>query len=223
MEHVPTNDIFDKKYPITSVPEGDGIKYNIFLYDGVDEVSSFIEVISVLEAAQDVDTVIFKINSPGGYVHTTISILDAIDRCQASVFADCSGMVASAATIIALHCDDIHIAPYTTFMLHASSMGSYGKQHELLADVNYSAKNSADIMEEEYSKFLTNKEIKKLLEGKDYYFGAKEVERRWANVMEYRSKLMEEQQEQAQREYKQNVINTVKEFGYIVKKKKSGK
>ena len=60
-----------------------------------------------------------------------------MSKCQAEIVGVLSGTVASAATMIALHCDKLEIAEYTAFMIHSASGGISGKSHETKAYMEF--------------------------------------------------------------------------------------
>ena len=209
-------DSFDKLYPITKNSNDGGVTYTIFVYDVIEEITEFSEVLSTLDNAVEGDTVVFKINSPGGYLHSMISIIDAIRATKAQTIAECSGTIASAATMLALACDGLYIAKHSTFMLHNFTGGVYGKGHEIVADVEHMVPNNKKIVIEFYKKFITKKEIKKLLGGTDYYFTAEEVRRRWDNVIEHRQSVIDKATQNLEDIKVQESIAYLSEKGYSV-------
>ncbi len=217
------NNPFDRLYPITQ-KQGDsgGIVFNIFLMEAIEDASEFAEIISVLDAALDTDTVVFKINSPGGYKHSTLSVIDAIRASKAQTIAECTGTVASAATIIALACDGLYIADHSTFMVHNYTGGVYGKGHEIIADIEHTTPNNTRFVEESYRKFLSKKEIKKLINGKDYYFTAEETRERWVKVIDERQRQLEADAEQLVKDNTMAMIGALEAQGYMVVKDAEG-
>ena len=222
-EHKPFSDPFDKLFPIIHKQGEDGsATTTIFIYDVIGEVAEFSEIVAVLDTALDTDTIVFKINSPGGYLHTMLTLIDAIYATKAQTIAECTGTVASAATMIALACTGLYIAEHTTFMLHNFSGGAYGKGHEIVADVAHMVPNNRKVCEAAYKKFLTKKELEKLIKGKDYYFTAEEVRERWLKVIARREKLYIAEQKEAHNEQLSHMISGLEESGYTVIKDAEG-
>jgi ATP-dependent protease ClpP protease subunit len=96
-------------------------------------------------------------------------LVDAIKTSKAKVIAQISGTVASAGTIITLACDDVEVAPHTAFMIHNYSGGLVGKGHELKAHQEFVDANLNNSFTDLYKGFLTPSEIKKVIDGKDYW------------------------------------------------------
>ncbi len=117
--------IWDLQVPIIKDEENKII--SVYLRDTVDEPCVYNELSYVLDAAEEGDTVNLYLNTPGGVVDTAFMIADDIKRSKARVVAQLSGTVASAGTLITMACDDIAIAPFTSFMIHNYSGGAVGK------------------------------------------------------------------------------------------------
>ena len=197
------------RYPIIEVSED---RYTVYIFDEITKPSEFIDICDLLDNANEGTTITFKINSPGGYLHTIITILDHIKNTKATTIAECSGIVASAATVWALACDALYIADYTTFMQHTYSSGPYGKGHEVVADVAHESKNLGEFIHTYYKKFLSKKEIRRLLKGEDFYFTKSEVEERWERVLQYRSALQKKRQKQIEKQQLKTDITKAKQL-----------
>lgn len=216
-------DPFDKVFPIIHKTNEDGsVTTTIFIFDIIGHIGEFAEIIAVLSIAMPNDTIIFKINSPGGYLHTMLTLIDAINTTKARTIAECSGIVASAATMIALACTGLYVANHTTFMLHNFTGGTYGKGHEIIADVEHMVPNNRKIFETLYKKFVTKKEINKIISGKDYYFTTEEVRERWLNVIAYREGLINEAQTKEYDRQVSEMIAGLEGSGYTVIKDLEG-
>ena len=107
-------------------------------------------------------------------------IIDAIENTKAKVTCRLTGTVASAATIIALSCDDIEVSKNLSFMIHNySASGLQGKGHEMKARQNFMDKEFNKVLNEYYKGFLTNEEIEEAIEGRDLWLNSEEVITRW--------------------------------------------
>ena len=126
--------------------------------------------------------VIIYINNGGGVEQTAVAIMDAIKACKAEVTAHLSGMVASAATLIAMACDNIIVSNHLMFMVHESAFDGLGGKFSDMKTFNaffddYTKQMSYDV----YGGFLTNEEIEYMHNGKEFWFGSEEVLERWKN------------------------------------------
>jgi len=110
-----------------------------YLNDQIDVPAAYNELIHTLENTE-AKTVVLKINNGGGALDSFLSIREAIKRSNATVIADLSGTVASAATMIALSCDEIRVADHTSWMSHFYSGGTSGKGNEIKAQNKFMEK-----------------------------------------------------------------------------------
>lgn len=212
------NDPFAKKFPIIQQPEENGgITYIVYIFEEIGEPRDFTELLSVFDVAESNDRIILKLNTPGGQLDSTISILDGIANTSATVIAEIVGDVASAGTIIALACHGFYVAPHSEFMCHNFSGGLYGKGHELKARSKFMHNNIEDLMRKTYHKFLTRKEIESLIKGEDFYFGKEEVEERLNRLVEYRQKKQDKEAKRQEDDNDESMIEYLESKGYKLK------
>ncbi len=166
----------------------------VYLYDDIDEPKYIPEIIELLETASDTETIYFKICSYGGYLDTASALNEAMKNSLAYIVVQLSGSVMSAATIISLQADELHVTDDVTFMIHAMTYGSYGKTHEVISHTQFSYEAHVRLLKSVYKKFLTKKELKNVLNGADMYLNADQVRERWDKVVAYRVKQNKKQQ-----------------------------
>ena len=152
---------------------------DVYINTNIDEPSCYSEICYILSTLTKEETVNFHINTPGGILDSAFQLVDAIKRCRATTVAKLTGTVASAGTIIALSCDKLIVAEHTSFMIHNYSAGAYGKGNELKARQEHIDKSTNEAFKEFYSGFLTDKEVKEVINGKDMWLTADEVRMRW--------------------------------------------
>ena len=135
----------------------------------------------IAEEVQDLtehDTVQVRFNSPGGRADGMVTLLEAFRMSEAPVVGIIAGECHSAASILALHCDEIIVTPYSTMMCHNSNYGYVGKDSDVLNMVMHTSTWSGKLMKETYSGFLSVKELDELLNGKEFWFDADEIAKR---------------------------------------------
>tara|TARA_R110002020_G_scaffold90534_38_gene220553 strand:+ start:373 stop:1035 length:663 start_codon:yes stop_codon:yes gene_type:complete len=140
--------------------------------------SEYTELLNVLRRAKPEDEVHIYINSPGGYLCSTVEIVNAMSMCEGTIITHACGTIASAATMIFLAGHVQIIMEDVEFMCHYYSTGFWGKGQELETYAKHSQKSNQKFMWRFYKGFLTKKEFKALCNGKDYWFGAKELAKR---------------------------------------------
>ena len=76
-----------------------------------------------MSAVGNVGRIIVRINSPGGDPFAAEAIGNLLEQHQAQTVARIDGLCASAATVIASHCDKVEAAPNSTYMIHPVKIG----------------------------------------------------------------------------------------------------
>lgn len=176
--------IWDLQVPI--IENKDDRILSIYLRDTIDEPSIYNEMCYMLDNAKQGSKADLYLNTPGGVVDTAFMIADVIRRSKAKVTAHLAGTVASAGTLITMACDDIVVAPFTSFMIHNYSGGAVGKGHELKARQNFVDKQLNEAFESFYLGFLTKEEMTQVIDGTDFWMGAEEIQERWNNHLLHR-------------------------------------
>ena len=166
-----SNDVWSNYVPIIS----DKNHTTAYLTNTIEEPSEYNELCFKLKSASPAEIFTLVINTPGGILDSALMLVDAIKTSKAKVIAQISGTVASAGTIITLACDEVEVAPHTAFMIHNYSGGLVGKGHELKAHQEFVDANLNNSFTDLYKGFLTPSEIKKVIDGKDYWMNRDEV------------------------------------------------
>ena len=168
--------VWDKPTPVIKVNEK---LYRVYLLEEIGAPLDYAEIVELLEDLDESCTVEFHINTPGGVLDTAVMLMDAINRTEARTVGRLSGTVASAGTMIALTLDELVIAPYTSFMIHAWSVtGQAGKANEIEAQNKFMQKETKELFNSVYERLLTPREIGKVLKGTDIWLNDKEVQER---------------------------------------------
>lgn len=166
-----SSNVWDNYVPIIS----DKNHTTAYLTNTIEEPSEYNELCFKLKSASPAEIFTLVINTPGGILDSALMLVDAIKTSKAKVIAQISGTVASAGTIITLACDEVEVAPHTAFMIHNYSGGLVGKGHELKAHQEFVDANLNNSFTALYKGFLTPSEIKKVIDGKDYWMNRDEV------------------------------------------------
>lgn len=151
-----------------------------YILDGIDEPALYNELCHNLRTAERGDTFTLHLNTPGGMIDSAFMIVDAIKASKAKVTAYLTGTVASAGTLITMACDNIIVADHTSFMIHNYSGGAHGKGHEMKARQEFIDSSLNVAFASFYTGFLTEAEMKNVIDGKDMWMGKDEVLARWS-------------------------------------------
>lgn len=104
----------------------------LLLYGNIADTSWWGDEVTPKQFAEDLDglgavsEIAVRINSGGGDVFAAQAIGNMLERNAAHVTAYIDGVCASAATIVACHCDKVIAANDSTYMVHPVKMGLYG-------------------------------------------------------------------------------------------------
>jgi len=142
------------------------------------ESDSYVELFKLLNRVEDEDQVTVHINTYGGAIHTTLEMMYAIQACKAKVITEISGTARSCGSMLFLSGHAYKIHSYSTMMCHYYSSFSFGKGNELKIEADFDHDYFTELFHRVYYGFLTKKEINELINGKDFYFKAPEIQTR---------------------------------------------
>lgn len=151
-------------------------------------------VINMLMNASEQDTVAFMINSPGGSLSGLLSLLEAINMTNANTVALVVGAASSAASMFALHCNEVYVGENATFLCHNISYGTGGKGSDVLAHVQHTTSSASKLLRKTYKHFLSEIEINDMINGKEIYMESDEIVER----LQQREELIQAELEKEQ-------------------------
>lgn len=107
---------------------------SLYIYDVIDEYYgvSAAAVINELAMAEGSPVLKIYINSPGGSVFEARAIMAAIGRFSGKTVAHIDSLCASAATSIALSCNEVVMKEGALFMIHCASGMAYGDKEDMM-------------------------------------------------------------------------------------------
>lgn len=139
------------------------------------EPSFYRGVINALMNASEHDTVAFMINSDGGQLSSLLSLLEALNMTEANTVALIVGSASSAASMFALHCNEVYVGDNATFLCHNISFGTVGKGSDVLAHVQHTTSSATRLLRKTYKYFLSEVEVNDMINGKEIYMEAEEI------------------------------------------------
>lgn len=122
----------------------------VYVYDLIDaywgvSAASFIQA---MNDAGDAAVLNVRISSPGGDVFESRAIMAAIQRFSGKTIAHIDGIAASAATSVALACNEVVMSDGAFFMIHNASGFAYGDKQAM--------RDTADLLEKVESIIVTD-------------------------------------------------------------------
>jgi ATP-dependent protease ClpP protease subunit len=162
--------------------------YEFYLTEEIDTADNYVEWFDTIRHADETDLIKIYINSPGGDLFTAIQFMRVLADTQATVVCSVEGACMSAATMIFLCGHKFEVTPHSIFMFHNYSGGVFGKGGEMIDQLKHERKWSERLMNEVYKDFMTEVEIKAMLENKDMWMDGEEVVKRLNNKIEMSNK-----------------------------------
>lgn len=119
------------KQPVNLVKNGDSASLYIYDVISADWGVSALQVVDAITQASDSPILNVYVNSPGGDVFEARAIMAAIDRFPGKTVAHIDSLCASAATSIALSCDEVNMNQGALFMIHCASTMAWGDKQTM--------------------------------------------------------------------------------------------
>lgn len=155
------------KYTIDVRPIGNRI--TIHLGFEIDTPDHYCEIADVLNNATEMDEVNVHLASVGGSVHGGTLLVNSFRYCRAPVYTFVRTPCYSMGAILALAGDMMYISSGCFLMFHQSSGGTEGQLHNIKSNSEAEIKSYKELLTNSCSPFLTSKEIKDILSGKEIY------------------------------------------------------
>ena len=200
--------IFENSDPI-SIQQSTAKCIHIWLSGEIGEESKYIKILSVCQTAEAGDRIYIHLNSPGGYVSTAIQLYSALKNCEAEITAVIESDCHSAASIIAMAADNFHVLPLCSMLIHNFSGGAVGKFNDIQRQVDFDKRQTEKIFREVYANFLTEDEIKEVLEGKDLWLNADDIDARLTKLFDCKNKEIEDNVQTIEK-FKKRVLSALK-------------
>lgn len=154
--------------------------YHCYIHDEITEPADYSKLCLLLRTVEPDKQVYLYLNTPGGNLASVLGIIDAMIACKADITAILSGTVSSGGTMLTMYADHIEVSPFVSFMIHYYSSGLYGKGNEIRDQVRFIEQYLPSAYQSIYKHFLTPKEIKEIVDGRDMWMGMSEIIDRWA-------------------------------------------
>ena len=159
-------------------PKSLGHLHTFYLCGEITTPDDYVDWFESIRNASEADLIKIHINSSGGNLFTAVQLMRVMAESQANIIASVEGACMSAATMIFLAADGFEISENSMFMFHNYSGGTIGKGGEMYDNIMYERKWSDKFMRSVYDGFLTDVEIKSMLENKDIWMDSDEVFKR---------------------------------------------
>lgn len=188
--------------------------YIIRLARDITQPDDFADEFQLFAGAGPNDTIKLQVVSYGGSVDTCHMIRKAMDECEARITGWIGPTCASSAGAIVLACDDWEVDDMSSLMVHTGSYSTlWGKSPDVVAHASHSDKMITKFIRSTYAGFLTEEEIVRVLDGKEYWFEGEELVMRLQRYAEYR----DEQRAAALMELKEQLDQVQEQMQKVLK------
>lgn len=161
--------------------------YSVHINTDIRAPSYYSKVFDMLLDSSDTDIVTFWISSPGGRIDGLSTLLEGIKMTDAHTLAVIVGEASSAASILALNCDEVAVSDSAESLVHHCRFGAGGKAADIRANVDHTLKITEKLARQTYGDgFLTETELTQMLDGKEFYFDADQIRERLQRREEFR-------------------------------------
>ena len=178
----------DNKVPVSYAPNKNGT-FTVDIYDYIESPTQFANMIDALGMMEQGDEMIINLQSGGGCLSTTDTILHALRKTKGNVHFVATGFNASAATILLLDAPSFELSEDFSALIHCGSLGDAGNLNEMRQSAGFHIKRMETLLRNTYAGFMSEQEIEEMLNGKDLLLNAEE----WCQRHEQRNKWMQEE------------------------------
>lgn len=163
--------------------------YEFYLTGDIESAENYIDWFDTIRHAGEHDAIKIYINSYGGDLFTAIQFLRVLAETPATKVISVEGACMSAATMIFMCADSYEVTPHSVFMFHNYSGGAIGKGGEMIDQLLHERKWSENLLKNIYEGFMTDGEIKAMLDNKDIWMDGEEVIKRINARMKSKDKV----------------------------------
>lgn len=162
--------------------------HHFYLSGEIGEPHQYVKMIHTILSAPAHDTIYIHLNTPGGYLHTGVQMINAMKNTEATVICSLEGEAHSLGSLIFLAADQFIVHDNTTLMIHNFSGAIYGKGKEAEMQMNASLEWFSDIGDKYYIPFLTKKEFDGVVNDTDIWLHADEVRERLEKMIKAKTR-----------------------------------
>ncbi len=161
-------------------------EYTVRFTRAIESADDFEDEFQLFACAGERDVIRLDICSPGGSMDTGHLLCRALSNTAAHTIAYIGPTCASAATAVALACEEWEIDDMSSFMIHTASYGYVGIAPHVKANVDHCDMMINRFVRTTYAGFLNDDEIERVIDGKEVYFEGEELAQRLSAYAVYR-------------------------------------
>ena len=167
--------------------------HHFYLSGIILEPAAYVKMIHTINIAAPQDTIYIHLNTPGGYLHTGIQIVNAMKNSEATVVCSLEGEAKSLGSLIFLAADQFIVHDNSLMLIHNFSGGIYGKGKEAEMEMIASLEWFSDIGDKYYIPFLSKKEFESVVNDSDFWLHAPDIRSRLDKMVKAKDKELKKQ------------------------------
>ncbi len=152
----------------------DGNDVDIYIFDDIGDPIEYVDAIHLLRNHDVTKNINVWINTMGGDLYSTISLVNAI-RQREMVTTIIDGAAYSAGSFIALASGRVGVQPHSSMLCHIMTTGEMGKASDMKGSLDYDINHYGCFASDIYRGFLSESEIKRMMSGEEFYFNDQEI------------------------------------------------
>lgn len=179
-------------------------RYDVFIDTDIGSPAAYRDLNFLLNTASEDDHFNLYINSPGGQLNTALMIIESLKVTEASTTAIIQGECHSAASMITMYCQEVHVLDSAHMLLHTATYGTVGNTSNVKAHTEFTTRQVEKLITDTYSGFLSPEEIEKVKLGIELWFDAEEIRERLEDRIEY---LKSQEEDKTEDKNGEEIIN----------------
>ena len=156
---------------------------SFYISDAIGDPQQYAGMIHRIRTAPPQDIIYMHMNTTGGRLDTGVQIINAMKDSEARIVAVLDSKAYSLGTLLFLAADEFVIHENCMFMIHNYSGGVAGKGNEQASELEATMKWFKKLAKKYYIPFLSKKELKAVLNGKDMWMDSDEIKKRLRNMV----------------------------------------
>lgn len=170
--------------------------YTVFFDEVITKPSYYRKLLVMLNMADETDTFVFRISTPGGNADSVLSICNAIQATDATTVAVIEAEASSAGSFIPMVCDTVIALPHSYMMCHPAFYGNAGDMKTMKRYTEFYNNRLHAMLSDIYEGFLTPEEINDMVDNsQDLLFTADEIISRLEKREKHRAILLDNERD----------------------------
>ena len=162
--------------------------HHFYISEDIGDPMFYTDMIHNIREGSVGDVIWLHLNTRGGNLTTGVQIINAMSSSAAKIVCSLEGEVHSLGTLIFLSADEFIVHDNCIMLFHNFSCATSGKGHEQRQQLNAIEDWFNQLSRAKYIPFMSEKEFKDMVDGKDIWLGSEEISERLKKMVELQEK-----------------------------------